>query len=89
MSEETNKPSPDEQLPQLVDVLIKTAIDYSATKPMTLAEMYGQFGIAQRVLFDRAAAAASQSQNPPSGPVGDVGTEGEAGASPAEGEDKA
>jgi hypothetical protein len=80
MSEENNKPSDDEQKPQLVDVLIKVAMDYTSTHPMNLGEVYGSFGIAQRVLFDRVVAS-SQAQSQNEGPAGDVDTEGQKDAS--------
>lgn len=89
---ENNKPSGDEKKIPIAEVLISTGLKMAQEQEMSLGELTGHFEIAKLDMYARVTAQArtmqeAASQNP--GPVGDVGTAGEPGASPAEAEDKA
>jgi predicted histidine transporter YuiF (NhaC family) len=89
MSDENNKPSEDEKknVP-IAEVLIATGIQLAQEKNMSLGELVGHYEIAKIEVYNRITAGAkAAAQN--SGPVGDVGTEGTAGASQDEDEGKA
>lgn len=89
---ENNKPSGDEQIVPIAEVLISTGLKMAQEQQMSLGELTGHFEVAKLDMYARVTAQArtmqeNASQN--SGPVGDAGTEGEAGASQGEVEDKA
>jgi hypothetical protein len=87
---EDNKPSDDGKIVPIAEVLISTGLKMAQEQEMSLGELTGHFEIAKLDMYRRVTAGAqAQHAAQNSGPVGDVGTEGEAGASPAEDADKA